>query len=226
MVNEVLKRKMSGADPDQIPQIYRLALAYAPGPSERDIFTLFALEAQFARFVSEANEPIIAQMRLAWWRDRFAEPVSDWPKGNPLLARLSNWGEAARDLQGVVDGWEALLAERPLGESPILAHAKGRATGWLALAKHKGAEAQESAIASAAKRHALVEAAWHWLDEGDRTIALDLARSLPQADLRGKALKPLAVLDALAAKALASDRAPLSRPTDLFVALRRGLLGR
>ena len=49
------------------------------------------------------------QLRLAWWRDRFAQPCAEWPQGEPLLAKLHGWEPERAALSGLVDGWEARI---------------------------------------------------------------------------------------------------------------------
>ena len=107
-----------------------LALAYAPRDARPVFDDLFALDRRLADAVRQASEPIIAQLKLAWWRDRFAQDRSDWPKGEPLLARLAAWDADVSQLASLVDGWEALLAEGPLTEEAITAFGEGRAHAW------------------------------------------------------------------------------------------------
>jgi hypothetical protein len=53
-------------------------------------------------------------MRFAWWRDRLADDVGKWPKGEPFFAALSQMGdrsqvrEVADTLKQLVDIWEEL----------------------------------------------------------------------------------------------------------------------
>lgn len=73
---------------------------------------LWALAARLTRLLIEAREPLIAQIKLAWWRDMAAMIASDpgaLPKGEPLLAELrATWGGQA-GLDALVDAAEAML---------------------------------------------------------------------------------------------------------------------
>lgn len=80
------------SDVDVLPAVSRLVIAYAPGKVREWHETLLLLDARLAGIVRSASEPMLAQLRLAWWRERFAQSVTDWPQGEPLLARLANWG--------------------------------------------------------------------------------------------------------------------------------------
>lgn len=213
-------------DLDRLPRAPRLALAYAPAAIRDMIATVMLLDVQFDGFVRNASEPVLAQMRLAWWRDRFAQDPSDWPKGNPLLSNFRDLGGHAGKLAHVVDGWERLLGERPLGPEDVLAHAEGRAQGWVALAAHVGESAALPAVARAGKRWALLDLAWSHAEATERSMALKLAGSIAPTAALPRNLRALGVLDGLVQRALRHDRPPLSRASDMTTALRIGLFGR
>lgn len=206
--------------------IHRLATSYAPAAVRPATETLLALEAQFAKFVFTASEPILAQMRLAWWRDRFAQSPQDWPVGNALLADLSGWGAQAAELGALVDGWEALLGELPLGPDAFRSYCEGRAAGWLALARTHRLRVDPDGVVAAASRWALADAAAALGDAESAETAREIGRAAPAPGALPKALRPLAVLDTLAARSLRTGTEPLSRPGDLLAVLRRGLIGR
>lgn len=213
-------------DLDRLPPDRRLALAYAPARWRSDVAALLLLDTQLAGFVANASEPILGQMRLAWWRDRFAEPVEKWPKGNPLLAQLAGWEKHAALLGPLVDAWERALGDRPLDKAAMAAFARDRGQAWEALAAQMGYRGDRGAVETAATRWSLVDFAWNHADEAERPIALRLAENSPTRARIGTPLKPLAALEALACRALATGRPPLSRASDLLFALRGGLFGR
>lgn len=74
--------------------------------------SLWALAARLTRLLREAREPLIGQIKLAWWRDMMAmlaEKPEALPKGEPLLAELAaTWGGQA-GLDALVDAAEAML---------------------------------------------------------------------------------------------------------------------
>ena len=100
-----------------------LALAYAPRDARPVFQDLFALDRRLADAVRQASEPIIAQLKLAWWRDRFAQSPAEWPKGEPLLARLAGWDADISRLGGLVDGWEQIAAAEELTRDVAIAFA-------------------------------------------------------------------------------------------------------
>ncbi|WP_227339608.1 hypothetical protein [Sphingopyxis sp. P8] len=73
---------------------------------------LWALAERLTKLLADATEPLIGQIKLAWWRDMTgllaADPAA-LPKGEPLLAELqATWGGQG-DLAPLVDAAEALL---------------------------------------------------------------------------------------------------------------------
>lgn len=100
---------MSDIDHDLTPP-QRLALAYAKG-EQRDILSfMLRLDARLCNIVGRAGEPMIAQMKLAWWRDALSCEPARRPKGEPLLLAFdgvsAKVGVAAEQL---VSAWEFLL---------------------------------------------------------------------------------------------------------------------
>lgn len=162
---------------DQLPAPYRLALAYAPRVSRGQWRALLELDHRLGQLVRQAREPILAQLRLAWWRDRLREAPESRPKGQPTLALLACWAEQSAALVALVDGWEAMLADPP---QPLqLAQARGEAMAALA-------ELLGEASAIATIWQAAIE--WSLTENGQETDRKSII--LPRK------MKPLAVLHA------------------------------
>ena len=87
-----------------LPPPMLLAIAYAPVSVRARLAWLLALDQRLADVLTRASEPMIAQLRLSWWRDALNSAPDKRPKGEPLLAQLD---EIASD-----DG--AILAGRSL----------------------------------------------------------------------------------------------------------------
>src|SRR5580765_716653 len=92
-----------------LPVERRLALSYAPTRSRGLWLGLFALDARLGGVVSEAREPMLAQIKLAWWREDLSKPTVSRRKGEPLLEMLEAWGDEGAGLAALVDGWEVLI---------------------------------------------------------------------------------------------------------------------
>ncbi len=69
-----------------------LAIAYAPVPLRARLKWLLMLDQRLSDVLNRAREPMIAQLRLSWWRDGLKSAADKRPKGEPLLAQLSEIG--------------------------------------------------------------------------------------------------------------------------------------
>lgn len=217
---------MAFDQPDQLSRQLRLALAYAPAAVREATAAVFALDTRLARIGAQTGEPIIAQVKLAWWRDQFGKPVELWPRGEPLLAALADHSVDPARLVTLVDGWEALLASERIDETVADRFADGRAAAFLALAETQD-ENCNAAVRSAARQWALADLAAQLGESDARSSVFSLAEcelgavfSLPRT------MRPLAVLDVLARRALQQRRGLLERPSDLLLAMRVGIFGR
>ena len=104
----------------------RLAIAYAPVELRPLLSLLLEFDARLADIVARSTEPLIGQMKLAWWRDALAAEPERRPKGEPLFAQLDSIPDKQLEpvLLELVDAWEALL----VGEAvDAFAAARGRA---------------------------------------------------------------------------------------------------
>lgn len=208
---------------ESLPLPRRLALSYAPSAARRANLALMLLDQRLGAIIASGREAVMAQIKLAWWRERLAEEPSRWPEGEPLLALLRDFPGGAAELVPLVNGWEVLLAER-LGSTEIADFATSRAAGWCALAKGWGA----SPPLAVARRWAMADLALH-LPEGDEAAAVREAwEQLAERTGRlPRRLRPLAVLDALSSRAIRRGKGELlDGPGALITALRVGILGR
>lgn len=73
---------------------------------------LWGLAERLTRLIADAREPLIGQIKLAWWRDMMAMLAADpaaLPKGEPLLAELQAVWAGQGGLDALVDAAEAML---------------------------------------------------------------------------------------------------------------------
>jgi 15-cis-phytoene synthase len=218
--------QVSGADLVlSLPVLQRLALSYGPKATRGPLLAFLALDTRLAGIVRGSREPMLAQLRLAWWREQLASDPAGRPGGDPLIAALADWPEGGAGLVTLVDGWEAMTAPAPLPASSIEALANARAGLFAALAGD--AEVRANAL-RLGRNWALADIAAHLGQEAERQMALEL---VGEQDWRwaslSRNLRPLAVLHGIAARNLAKGRAA-NHPTPgaLLIAIRMGLLGR
>ena len=217
-----MPRAVSEGLESELPDVERLALAHAPRGTRKRVFALLAFDARLAGIVRQAREPLLGQMRLAWWRDHLAKPCNEWPKGEPLLELLSEW-QCPAALAALADGWEGLLRDS-LDEDAIRSFAEGREKAWLALAAEIGARSDP---APAARAWALADLAANLSDPDERAQVLEVAGKEKFPLPTERALRPLAILGGLGRRSLARGGTPLldGRGAAL-AALRLGMFGR
>jgi len=204
---------------EELPIRQRLALSYAPAATRQPLLALLALDQRLARIVRASHEPMLAQLRLAWWREQLGSDGAGWPEGELLLAALRSWGGGHGALLPLVDGWEGMTGAAPLPAEAFDRLAQARAAGFAALG--------EGDALRAGRNWALADLAAHLGNAEERATVLVLAEAQDWRRPRlPRSLRPLAVLHALAARGLRrgreDDRMP---PGDLAVAMRVGLLG-
>ena len=206
---------------ESLPPLQRLALTYAPTATREPLLALLALDARLAGIVRASREPMLAQLRLTWWREQLGGGGTPAGSGDPLLEALRRWPGPAQVLATLADGWEALTGPAPLPPEAFLSLAEARAAAFAALADSPHALRM-------ARNWALADIAAHLADPREQGAALELARAQDwrQSGLP-RGLRPLAVLHRLAAQTIWRDT-PGAGPTRaaLLGAMRIGLIGR
>ncbi len=207
---------------EELPAPQRLALSYAPSASRAATLALLALDARLGAALRQGGEPVLVQMRLAWWRDTLAAGPGGWPAGEAVLEALQVWRNPGA-LVALVDGWEALLGET-LDAEAIEGFAAGRGDAFAQLAIELGNDPQ--AAGAGARLWALGDLAANLSDTAERARVLEAAGGLPCPPLP-RALRPLAVLSGLARRSLARGGFPLlDGPGAMLLAVRLGIAGR
>ena len=211
---------------DELPIHLRLVLSYAPASAHDAWLTALSLDARLAGVVRAAREPVLAQLKLAWWRDRLAQDPATRPQGEMLLGKLAFWREGGASLAPLVGGWEALLGETPLPADAITAFADGRAALIGDLAQMVGADRAGAEVR--ARRWALADLALHLGHDAERdAVRRALEQTMPAIGPCKRALRPLLMLERLSVRACnRGATASISSPIDFLVAMRLGLLGR
>lgn len=210
---------------EALPPRVRLALSYAPSSSRGALLAFFALDLRLAGIVRGSREPMLAQLRLAWWREQIGQDASA-PSGNdPLLKVLTAWPGPRDALAGLTDGWEAMIGAAPLPDGAFGALANARAAALAALAE---TSAHCAAALRMGRNWALADIAEHLSDPRERDAVFTLARAQDwHLEPLPRALRPLAVLHGLARRTIQDDN-PQEQltPLALLAAMRIGLLGK
>lgn len=208
-----------------LPIERRLALTYAPRRARVATLGLFALDVTLGNLVRAAREPLLGQMRLAWWREELGKPAAGRAQGEPVLALLGQLPELGQALQCLVDGWEVLLGEAPIAQDALASYAAKRGEACAGLACAVGAGHHRDAARICGDEWALAELATRLSDPHEQATALALASQASWQSLElPRSLRPLKVLHSLAIRS--KGQTPLlGRRRDILAAFRLGLLG-
>lgn len=194
---------MNGADPEILPPEAELALAWTPPMVRGALTTALQLDRRLARIVARTTEPMLGQMRLAWWREALLKPLEDRPRGDVVLDAIGQyWAGREAALAAMVDGWEVLITADRLGPVEAEAFGAGRGAFFAALCEN-ATPAQAERAAAAGFRWAIADAVASVSVAEERAVMI--ATGLAQDNLRARwpsDLRGLAVLDALAMRAL------------------------
>lgn len=122
-----------------------LTCLYAAAPARPGLVALFALDAELAHVVATTTEPMLGEIRLAWWRDRLTELDSAPAPAQPLLQALQQRTLprlSGADLATLEDRWLGLLD----GEGVSQSHIDGGVQLFVLAARLLGGDVREAAM--------------------------------------------------------------------------------
>jgi len=186
-----------------------LASLFAPEPRRRGLLALLAFDHELARTRSVTREPMLARIRLEWWREAVVEAVGEEkPRAQPIVEVLSEivrrHGLPAQRFFDLIDAREEEI------EGPLDVVRAGHALADLQLAV---LGVTDGPTRSAARD---VGAAWLMGEGPERDALLAEARS-QQPRIVARALPIL-----LPGRLLDRNWAPWQKPLVLWWAARRG----
>lgn len=209
-----------------LPPVQRFALAYAPAAVRPVWLGLLALDARLARVVRSAREPVLGQLRLAWWREKLTQDDLFWPEGDPVLDQIGWWRGHYNELVSLVDGWEAMLGDAPLDETALSDFANGRANAIAGLTRVLGVVAGKSEVIRLARGWALGDVAANLSHPQEIAAAHALAAA---HDWRGvrlpRHLRPLTVLHGLVARQRNAPAGVAAGLGTVLAGIRLGIFG-
>jgi phytoene synthase len=176
-------------DPDRF-----LCAIFAPQTAREALFALIAFNHELARAREAAKTPLIALMRLQWWRDAVEDAAAGKPARRhevaaPLHAAIRAGAFDAAGLLAMADAREAEAEEEGIPtEAAFAAYLRGTA-GGLAVAAGRLLGAPPAVLPALQ-------------DAGAAYGLAGVLRSVPALAARGRCLLPL---DALAAEGLAPE---------------------
>jgi len=195
----------------------RLALIYAPAKFRPALAALWSLDATLGRIVAARNQPIVTQMKLAWWRDALLVLDSGRVAAEPVLQAFARDAlpqgvgiAAASDLAG---GWEILAVAEQLTPELLSSYAELRGRRLFDLsAQALGGEPAEW-IARAGEGWALIDLGRRSTreDEAEAAFAEARARLLRRQKWPAR-LRSLGMLSILARRDARRGRTALESP--------------
>lgn len=210
-----------------------LALFYVPRPQRFLVTSLFELDAAMGEVVRTTREPMVGQIRLAWWRERLEELDQGIVPAEPHLqaaAEVVSPGEVkGAELSELTEGWAALLNPFPWDRAVAETIAE-RGRRLFAMAARIVGAAEAADFQTAGALWALIDVARHCSDPQSREALVAAARRVAPT-LGGTAAdeaRPLTVLGVLAKRDL--DRWPEveqeATPGRAWLMIRHRLTGR
>ncbi|MEO6716396.1 MAG: squalene/phytoene synthase family protein [Novosphingobium sp.] len=207
-----------------LPPMQRLALSYAPRSSRLALLGFLALDKRLSDIVRNSREPMLAQMRLTWWREHLSQGPEQQPRGEPLFTALAQWPGPIAALIGLVDGWEEIIGAPPL---PLAAFQSLAAARAACFANFATSSTQPAALRMG-QNWGTADIAAHLSEAREREAVLALVRAQDWRWQRlPRQLRPLAVLHGLAARTDWRNNESVSlTPGALLAAIRIGITGR
>jgi phytoene synthase len=140
---------------------FELALSYAPDRSRAALDALFSLDAALGNVLRTTREPLVGQMRLAWWREALQGLDTSEAPAEPVLQSLAAAvlpvGITGHALSEMADAWEPLLGE--IGSGSIHEHARLRGRALFTLAGGALGAATDDPVGEAGEGWALADLA-------------------------------------------------------------------
>ena len=222
---ETLDALVRRVDPDR----WLASRFIADGPARADVIALYAFNDELARIAPAVTNPLMGEIRLAWWR----EAVDEMAQGQPVrrhpvaqaLAGAVGGGRLDPDwLYRMVDARGADLDEAPFAdEAALYAYLDGSAGALMAAAAQRlGAADPLLAVRSAARAWGVAGLARsHWLgtmrnrlpaDWTGQSVAAAVDLALAEAALD---TLPVPAFPAVAYATLAKPYARRREPGDL-----------
>jgi phytoene synthase len=177
-------------------------LSYAPDRSRAALEALFALDTALGNVLRTTREPLVGQMRLAWWREALDGLDASGAPAEPVLQSLAAevlpLGITGNALSGMVEAWEPLLGD--IGSGSIDDHARLRGRALFTMAGPAVDAAPDDPVGDAGEGWALADLAANLSDPALASRARERAATLLAQARRsrwsrnGRALGALALI--------------------------------
>jgi phytoene synthase len=193
-------------DPDRT-----LALTYVPAKRRAAVGALWRLDAALGAALAGGREPLIARIKLAWWREALEKLDSERAPAEPLLQEIAGHvlpaGVGGAELAAMEEGWTLLSSPEALTAEELAGYAGARG-GLLFRYTARLLGGDEEGLEPAGEAWALVDLARHCATKEDSDVALEAARGRVLPGRWPSRLRPLGMLAILAARDSDPSRPP------------------
>jgi phytoene synthase len=160
------------------------------------------LDAALGAVLTSGREPLISQIKLAWWREALEKLDREPAPAEPVLRALGQHvlprGVAGAELAGMEQGWALLLTPDPLTAEQLATYANRRGgVLFRCTAAALGISSAEE-IEAGGEAWALADLARHSGSEVDALAALEGVRARATSFRWPSRLRPLGMLAQLA----------------------------
>lgn len=211
-----------------LPVEQRIALAYTPVSNRPALAAYFALDRRLGQITANTTEPMLGQVRLAWWREMLAKPKAERLSGDAVLDSIGeHWEGYDETLSKLLDAWEVFIVAEKLDQNLLKQFAADRAHPFSRFFPQTG-QSNQDRPAAAAQRWVLVDTLARVSDPEERASILEVLEGLPSSvGGHTRSLRGLAVLEALALRALKRGGRPIMEGRGAaLLALRVGIFGK
>jgi 15-cis-phytoene synthase len=190
---------LTSSDPDRL-----LASAYANAALRPVLVALWAFDEALGRSLAATREPMLAEIRLRWWREQVESIPNDVKNADSVIAGLKAELQGRCDFAALAEvtvGWAALLDPFPLSQAALELYATLRGGRLFGISAEAIGIAPPPTLQNAGEGWALADFACRCSDQETATLALSMAgdrlaggaaRDVPAS------LRPLGVLARLA----------------------------
>ena len=215
----------SDPDPDRL-----LALAYVPAKRRAAVGALWRLDAALGAALAGGREPMIARIKLAWWREALERLDRGPAPAEPVLRDVETHllpAVTGAELAAMEEGWTALAGSEVLSAGDLRSYAERRG-GLLFRYTARLLGAEVDGLEPAGEAWALVDLARHCATAEDSDVALAAARERRGPRRWPPRLRALGMLAALATRDSDPARAPWEpkgSPARMWRMLRHRITG-
>ena len=192
-------------DPDRT-----LALSYVPAKRRAAVGALWRLDAALGAALAGGKEPMIARIKLAWWREALERLDREPAPAEPMLREAAAHllpALTGAELAAMEEGWSVLPSSETLSGEDLRAYALGRG-GLMFRYTARLLGADVDGLEAAGEAWALLDLARHCATREDSDVAVAAARARRGPRRWPARLRPLGMLAMLAARDADPARPP------------------